>query len=77
MNRFYGKKLLILGGIKLACDIVKSAKRMGAYVIVADYNEDSPAKKSTQITIPRGIVKPAAAALKESLSVAVPLLLSV
>ena len=45
MNRFYGKKLLILGGIKLACDIVKSAKRMGAYVIVADYNEDSPAKK--------------------------------
>lgn len=43
--KFKGKKLLILGGIKLACDIVKSAQKMGAYVVVADYNEDSPAKK--------------------------------
>ena len=43
--RFKGKKLLILGGVKLACDIVKSAQRMGAYVVVADYNEDSPAKQ--------------------------------
>jgi len=44
MNKFAGKKLLILGGVKLAIDIVKSAQNMGAYVIVADYNEESPAK---------------------------------
>ena len=43
--KFKGKKILILGGIKLACDIVKSAQKMGAYVIVADYYEASPAKK--------------------------------
>ncbi len=43
--KFVGKKLLILGGIKLACDIVKSAQAMGAYVVVADYLDDSPAKK--------------------------------
>ncbi len=42
---FTGKKLLILGGINLACDIVLRAKQMGIYVIVADYNIDSPAKK--------------------------------
>ncbi len=44
-NEFEGKKLLILGGIRLACDIVVRAKKMGAYVVVADYLEDSPAKK--------------------------------
>ena len=44
-DRFVGKKLLILGGIQMACDIVKSAQAMGAYVVVADYLEDSPAKK--------------------------------
>lgn len=43
--KFKGKKLLILGGIQLACDIVKCAQQMGVYVVVADYNEDSPAKK--------------------------------
>ena len=42
---FKGKKLLILGGVRLACDIVARAKELGAYVIVADYLEDSPAKK--------------------------------
>lgn len=42
---FEGKKILLLGGVKLACDIVKSAQNMGAYVVVADYNEDSPAKQ--------------------------------
>lgn len=42
---FLGKKLLILGGVRLACDIVIRAQKMGAYVIVADYLEDSPAKK--------------------------------
>lgn len=46
MNKnFEGKKLLILGGITMACDIVKSAQKMGAYVVVADYLEDSPAKQ--------------------------------
>lgn len=44
MSEFKGKKLLILGGVKLACDIVTNAKKMGAYVFVADYNVDSPAK---------------------------------
>lgn len=45
MKEFEGKKLLVLGGIKLACDIVQRAQRLGAYVIVADYNVDSPAKQ--------------------------------
>ncbi len=45
MKEFEGKKLLVLGGVKLACDIVEHAKALGAYVIVADYNEDSPAKQ--------------------------------
>ena len=44
-KKFEGKKLLILGGIKMACDIVKHAQKMGAYVVVADYLEDSPAKQ--------------------------------
>lgn len=44
MKEIEGKKLLILGGIKLACDIVKRAQEMGAYVVVADYLPDSPAK---------------------------------
>lgn len=44
MKEFEGNKLLILGGFYLACDIVKAAQRMGAYVIVADYNPESPAK---------------------------------
>ncbi|MBO5805165.1 MAG: ATP-grasp domain-containing protein [Bacteroidales bacterium] len=42
---FKGKKLLVLGGIKLLCDVVIRAKALGAYVIVADYNENSPAKQ--------------------------------
>ena len=43
-NEFKGKKLLILGGVRLACEIVLKAQEMGAYVAVADYYEDSPAK---------------------------------
>lgn len=43
-KEFEGKKLLILGGVKLACDIVEQAHAMGAYVVVADYLENSPAK---------------------------------
>lgn len=45
MKELEGKKLLILGGIRLACDIVRRAQEMGAYVVVADYNTDSPAKQ--------------------------------
>lgn len=40
-----GKKLLYLGGITRAAYVVQRAKELGIYVIVADYNEDSPAKK--------------------------------
>lgn len=39
-----GKKLLYLGGIKRAAYVVERARKLGIYVIVADYNEDSPAK---------------------------------
>lgn len=45
MKEFEGKKLLVLGGIKTECDIVKTAKEMGAYVIVADYDPNCPAKE--------------------------------
>ena len=45
-REFENKKLLILGGVKEACDIVEHAQRMGAYVIVLDYYENSPAKKN-------------------------------
>ena len=45
MKEFLGKRLLLLGGIKTACSIVEKAQEMGAYVIVADYNTDSPAKE--------------------------------
>ena len=45
MKRFEGKRLLILGATITECDIVRYAKAMGIYTIVADYNEDSPAKK--------------------------------
>ena len=44
MKEFEGKKLLVLGGFYLACDIVKAAQSLGVYVIVADYNLESPAK---------------------------------
>lgn len=45
MKEFEGKRLLVLGAVKLSGVIVEHAKAMGAYVIVADYKEDSPAKK--------------------------------
>lgn len=43
-KEFEGKKLLVLGGFTLACDIVRHAQAMGAYVVVADYNPNVPAK---------------------------------
>lgn len=41
------KRLLILGGMRISCEIVRKAKAMGVYTLVADYNtiEDSPGKQ--------------------------------
>ena len=39
-----GKRLLILGGMRMACDIVKRAQNMGVYVVVADNTIGAPAK---------------------------------
>ena len=44
MKELEGKRLLILGGFNLACVIVRHAQAMGAYVVVADYNENAMAK---------------------------------
>ena len=43
-KEFEGKRLLYLGGISRAKFVVQRARELGAYVIVADYNVDSPAK---------------------------------
>lgn len=40
-----GKKLLVLGGIAMIMELVENARSRGAYVIVADYYENSPAKR--------------------------------
>lgn len=42
-----GKKLLILGGNLLSCEIIKRAKELGVYTVVTDYNDpsNSPGKK--------------------------------
>jgi len=40
-----GKKLLLLGGIRLTTNIVKRAQELGVYVIITDYLIDSPAKQ--------------------------------
>lgn len=42
-----GKRLLIMGGMQISCEIVLKAKAMGIYTIVADYYpmEKSPAKR--------------------------------
>lgn len=47
MNNLKGKRLLIMGGMRISCEIVKKAKEMGIYTLVADYNpiELSPAKQ--------------------------------
>lgn len=46
MQSLKGKKLLILGGPALACDVVEKAREMGVYTIVTDWYEPdkSPAK---------------------------------
>lgn len=40
-----GKKLLFLGGVQRSCAIVKRAQELGVYVAVADYYDNSPAKR--------------------------------
>lgn len=42
-----GKRLLILGGTRISCEIVHQAKKMGLVVAVADYNppSESPGKQ--------------------------------
>lgn len=47
MKDFAGKRLLVLGGMKISCEIVKQAHQMGIFVGVTDYNDvkDSPAKQ--------------------------------
>lgn len=47
MNRLKGKRLLVLGGSRISCEIVKKAKEMGIYVLVTDWYplERSPAKQ--------------------------------
>lgn len=47
MDNLKGKRLLIMGGMRISCEIVKKAKEMGIYTLVADYNpiELSPAKQ--------------------------------
>lgn len=45
MKEFDGKKLLVLGGLTMEREIVLTAQELGAYVIVADYYETSPAKE--------------------------------
>lgn len=42
-----GKRLLILGGTRISCEIVRIARQLGCYIGVADYNsvQKSPAKQ--------------------------------
>lgn len=42
-----GRKLLVLGSNAISCDIVNTAKRLGVYTIVTDWNklDDAPAKQ--------------------------------
>lgn len=46
-KEFEGKRLLIMGGMRISCEIVLKAQAMGIYTLVADYNriEDSPGKQ--------------------------------
>ncbi|MDD6184491.1 MAG: ATP-grasp domain-containing protein [Bacteroidales bacterium] len=46
-EKLIGKRLLILGGMRISCEIVRKAQSMGVYTLVADYNkiEDSPGKQ--------------------------------
>lgn len=39
-----GKKIVILGGVAMICELVENVKQRGGYTIVADYYPNSPAK---------------------------------
>lgn len=47
MDYIKGKKLLVMGGMQISCEIIRAAKKMGVYTVVADYNplEKSPGKR--------------------------------
>lgn len=47
MKKLTGKRLLILGGSRISCEIVKKAKEIGIYTMVTDWYplEKSPAKQ--------------------------------
>lgn len=47
MSNLTGKRLLILGGTRIQCEVIKMAKKLGITTIVTDYNkpEDSPGKQ--------------------------------
>ena len=45
------KKLLILGGFPQMIDIISAAKEMGVYVIVADRDANSPAKRFADLAV--------------------------
>lgn len=46
-KKLKGKRLLIMGGTQISCEIVRAAQRYGIIAVVADYytEEDSPAKQ--------------------------------
>ena len=43
--KYAGMKLLVLGGTRMSCEIIKAAKKLGVRVVVTDYLADSPGKK--------------------------------
>ena len=53
-----GKRLLVLGGMRISCEIVRVAKEMGIHTIVADYNsiEDSPGKQISDEAVNLSVV---------------------
>ena len=53
-----GKRLLILGGMRISCEIVKKAKEMGIYTFVADYNkiEESPGKQMADEAVDLSVI---------------------
>ena len=44
-KQIQGKKLLLLGGVRAACEIIREAQKVGVIVYETDYLPDSPAKK--------------------------------
>ena len=54
-----GKRLLILGGMRISCEIIRKAKEMGIYTLVADYNkiEDSPGKQIADEAVDLSVIE--------------------